>query len=243
MTKFQGNPSLEGRNAAMSGENAKRPVRVRFGLSAAMLTVLALASCGSPRDGINTGSVDDYRERHPIIVTEAEHSIEIPIASGDRSLSMGARDVIRGFGQKRMAAQRGVIQVLYPQGSPNSAAARTVREQVRAELRRAGIEPGMIVEQSYQAPGGESAPIRISYVATTAMVASTCGEWPKSISPDMANRQYHNFGCAYQNNLAAQIANPADLIGPRAQTPVDAEQRSAVMKNYREKFVELKDMN
>ena len=57
------------------------------------------------------------------------------------------------------------------------------------------------------------------------------------------NRQYHNFGCAYQNNIAAQIADPADLIGPRAQTPVDAEQRGQVMKRYREKFTDLNGMN
>lgn len=243
MTRFEFNPSFRERNAGMSSLNGKRPSLRWPGLSLAAMAVITLSSCGSPRDGTMTGSIDDYRERHPIVVAEAEHSIEVPVAAGDRSLSVGTRDLIRGFGQKRMTNQRGVVQVLYPQGAPNSAAAQAVRSQVRAELRRAGIEPGMIVEQNYRAQGGDSAPIRFSFVATTAMVASTCGEWPKSISPDMANRQYHNFGCAYQNNLAAQIADPADFIGPRAQTPVDAEQRGQVMKRYREKFSDLKDMN
>ncbi|GAI42846.1 unnamed protein product, partial [marine sediment metagenome] len=36
-----------------------------------------------------------------------------------------------------------------------------------------------------------------------------------------------------QNNLAAQIANPADLLGPRASTTIDAERRGKVIDAYR----------
>ena len=46
------------------------------------------------------------------------------------------------------------------------------------------------------------------------------------------NKHYANFGCSYQNNVAAQIANPADLLGPRKQTPIDAANRSAVIDDY-----------
>ena len=47
------------------------------------------------------------------------------------------------------------------------------------------------------------------------------------------NKHYADFGCSYQNNLAAQIANPADLLGPRKLSEVDAENRSAVIDTYR----------
>ena len=47
------------------------------------------------------------------------------------------------------------------------------------------------------------------------------------------NKHYANFGCATQNNLAAQIANPGDLIAPRGMTPIDAERRSNVIETYR----------
>ena len=47
------------------------------------------------------------------------------------------------------------------------------------------------------------------------------------------NKHYANFGCSYQNNLAAQIANPADLIGPRKLSEVDAEKRGVVIDEYR----------
>ena len=31
------------------------------------------------------------------------------------------------------------------------------------------------------------------------------------------NQQYYNFGCATQRNLAAMVAEPADLVQPRAE--------------------------
>ena len=61
-----------------------------------------------------------------------------------------------------------------------------------------------------------------------------CGRWPEDILQNSAeNKHYANFGCSYQNNLAAQIANPADLLGPRKQSPIDAERRSNVIDEYR----------
>jgi pilus assembly protein CpaD len=45
---------------------------------------------------------------------------------------------------------------------------------------------------------------------------------------------YPNFGCAQQHNLAAQIANPADLLGPRTMAPADADRRSVIMDRYRQ---------
>ena len=42
-----------------------------------------------------------------------------------------------------------------------------------------------------------------------------CGRWPEDLLHDAENKHYADFGCSYQNNLAAQIANPADLLGPR----------------------------
>jgi len=43
---------------------------------------------------------------------------------------------------------------------------------------------------------------------------------------------YPDFGCATQRNFAAQVANPADLIGPRSMTPAAAERRDVVWGKY-----------
>ena len=71
-------------------------------------------------------------------------------------------------------------------------------------------------------------------IAITAK-AGPCGEWPEDlVANTMENRNYHNFGCATQANLAAQVANPMDLVQPRGMTPIDAEQRYLVIQDYRE---------
>ncbi|MBW8682682.1 CpaD family pilus assembly lipoprotein, partial [Klebsiella pneumoniae subsp. pneumoniae] len=89
-----------------------------------------------------------------------------------------------------------------------------------------------ISSERYRADSADSAPIRLSYSAMTASTGP-CGQWPKDLLETADNKHYANFGCASQNNLAAQIANPADLLGPRASTTIDAERRGKVIDAYR----------
>src|SRR5690606_23587482 len=51
------------------------------------------------------------------------------------------------------------------------------------------------------------------------------------------NRQYSNFGCSYQNNLAAQIANPSYLLTPRRMTPSDMANRGAAIGAYQRRGI------
>ncbi|WP_026616688.1 CpaD family pilus assembly protein [Ensifer aridi] len=202
----------------------------------AVLAILAglLAGCAN-KDKLATGSIpDDYRTRHPIVIAEGERTIDIPVASGDTRLTQGTRDVIRGFAAEYRNASSGVIQIMLPRGSVNSHAAQIVRKEIRRLLAATGVSPKKILETSYEAgAAGDAAPIRLSYVAITAQTAP-CGEWPEDVTLNtLENRNYYNFGCASQSNLAAQIANPTDLIGPRQMSPIDAEQRGEVIKTWR----------
>lgn len=216
--------------------------------SRSLLAVLAvsaavLSGCAS-RDDLTTGGIpDDYRQRHPIVVTEAEQSVDVPVASTDRRLNTAQRDMIRGFAQNYASRATGPVYLLTPEGSPNSAAARKLRSQVRAELSARGIASAKIVNSSYAAgTAGDAAPIRLTFVGTTAMT-SQCGQWPKDMINNFNNQNYYNFGCATQNNLAAQIANPEDLIAPRGMTPIDAARRNAAIKEYRETTTTIDDVS
>lgn len=203
-------------------------------LAAAMASAVLLQSCGT-RDGMTTGAIpDDYRTRHPITLTEVEHTLDVPIASGDRNLTVGMRDSIKGFIDDYRQRSSGVITIQTPQGSVNAGAASAARRQIRQLMLSAGVPSPKIIESTYGAsPAGDAAPVRLSFVATTA-VTNACGQWPEDIGiNDYQNKNYYNFGCSTQNNLAAQIANPMDLVTPRATSPIDAQQRSAVINTYR----------
>jgi pilus assembly protein CpaD len=71
-----------------------------------------------------------------------------------------------------------------------------------------------------------------------AEVASRCGEWPTDIASGSSidgwkNTGYPNFGCATQAGLAAQIADPRDLVQARASTPPDETMRLRAIQQVR----------
>jgi pilus assembly protein CpaD len=203
--------------------------------SAAMLVVSALLLSGCGNSQLTTGSIpDDYRTRHPVVLAEGEHTLDIPVASGDVRLSIGMKDTVKGFAQNFVSSPAGVVQIQVPHGSYNSGAAQHLAGDIRRTLTANGIRADRILMSSYAAsPNGDAAPIRLTYATTKAMT-SPCGEWPADLSDNtFGNRNWYNFGCASQNNLAAQVANPTDLIAPRGMTPIDATQRAKVISDYR----------
>jgi len=82
------------------------------------------------------------------------------------------------------------------------------------------------------------AAIRLSYPRIAA-TAGPCGLWPEDIGSGYKNKsyydnkQYYNFGCATQRNLANMIDNPADLEQPRPETPAYTIRRSTAFEKYR----------
>ncbi|RUX51728.1 pilus assembly protein CpaD, partial [Mesorhizobium sp. M4A.F.Ca.ET.050.02.1.1] len=101
----------------------------------------------------------------------------------------------------------------------------------------AGVSRSRIVMTSYQSVSPEaSAPVRVAYVSIKAQT-DKCGRWPEDLLQTSENKHYADYGCSYQNNLAAQMANPADLLGPRKQSDIDAENRSKVIDIYRSRGI------
>jgi pilus assembly protein CpaD len=237
--------SARGSRQTRDARQSERVLRAgRISAAAAVFLGIStlLASCAN-RDGIKTSALpDDYRTRHPIVVGEGEKTIDIPIAAGDQGLTRGQSEVIAGFASDYTRSSKGIVRIITPQGATNSGAAAAAASDVRRLLVRMGVPKNHILQTGYPAADyGAAAPIRLSYVAITAQVGP-CGEWPADLTVNtIENKNYHNFGCASQRNLAAQIADPNDLLGPRRMTPADAEQRGRAIERYRESYTELRD--
>ena len=202
-------------------------------LAAAAFAVTALSGCGAmhSRHSIIVGSVpDDYRTSHPIILNEREEVLDVPVGASDSRISVAQRSSIQAF--VAQSANVGVVQILLPSGAPNSAAAERVLSDIMAALRVSGVVGGNIVTASYDASGAEtSPPVRISYRAMSAGT-DPCGKWTADLGDTSQNKNYENFGCASQNNFAAMIANPADLIGPRLPNNIDPVRRGLAISRY-----------
>ncbi|WAX95294.1 CpaD family pilus assembly protein [Aminobacter sp. NyZ550] len=199
----------------------------------AVATVALLAGCAN-RDSVVVGSIpDDYRTNHPIVIAEKNQTIDIPVGVGDRGITRGQKVTFEGYLQNYDRQAAPTLTIMTPSGGANDVAASHAARGLMNIAMKAGVPRNRIAVTSYQAEYPEaSSPIRVVYSAMRAQTGR-CGRWPADIGDTTDNKHYANFGCSYQNNLAAQIANPADLLGPRKQSEIDAENRNVVIDQYR----------
>ncbi|MES0199545.1 CpaD family pilus assembly protein [Mesorhizobium sp. M0011] len=199
----------------------------------AVVVVALLAGCAH-RDSITVGAIpDDYRTNHPIVIAEKNQKIDLPVGAGDRGMTGSQRDTLSGFldGYDKSAAP--ALTIAIPIGSANEIAAAAAGRDFARLAVASGIKRNRIVMTSYQSDSAEtSAPVRVAFISVRAQT-DKCGRWPDDLGDTSENKHYADFGCSYQNNLAAQMANPADLLGPRKPTTIDAENRGAVIDVYR----------
>jgi pilus assembly protein CpaD len=200
---------------------------VAIGLSAALL-----AGCAQTNSVVVGAVPDDYRTNHPIVVSEQEKTIDIPVGYSQRRASTTQRVALDGFMANYDHSARPVVTIMVPSGSANAYAASAVAGDLVQSIRKSGVPEGHILHQPYQAdPSETSAPIRVGYAAMTASTGP-CGRWTADLLDNPNNRHYTNFGCASQNNLAAQVANPADFLGPRRPGEIDAAKSGRVIEAY-----------
>lgn len=218
----------------MANLRRQKGLCLRAGTLAALSAMLILGACAK-RDSIHVGSVpDDYRTRHPIIIADKEFKLDLAVGAGDRGITKAQKVTLEGFLANYDKSADPVLSIMKPVGSKNELAADHATRDFADFARRAGVDDSRIVVTTYDGGSPEiSAPVRVSYINVAAQT-DKCGRWPKDLTDNVDNKQYANFGCAYQNNLAAQIANPNDLLGPRKQSPIDAENRGEVIDDYRD---------
>ena len=214
---------------------AKRP-----SVTAAVVITLsaALLSGCAKRHHITVGAIpDDYRTNHPIVVAERDQVLDVPVGASMSRLSYAQRQVIAGHLSGYEKDSGAALRILVPSGSQNAGAASYVAEEIADLARAQGIHSGLILISQYSVSQPEvSAPVRIAYAAITAGTGP-CGRWPEDILETGENRHYANFGCAYQKNLAAQLDNPMDILGPRKRTEIDPENRAAAIELYKTRGV------
>ena len=200
-----------------------------------LLPLAILAGCAKHSENdFTVGSVQSTNKtKHPIVIDEQEKFLDVPVAASTYKLGYPTQSAIVAFANRYKEGANGAITVMVPSGSANEVAARRMLPKIASTLTESGIPLNRIRSASYRAADLASSPIRLSFTALAASVKE-CGQWPEDLAGgNNENQNYHNFGCANQNNLAAQIANPADLLGPRAMSPIDAERRNAAIEAYR----------
>jgi pilus assembly protein CpaD len=201
---------------------------------------VALGGCTHTEDAVTTASIpDDYRQRHPIAIQEASHSIVVFVGQGRGGLNASQRADVMGLAQTWHQEGTGAINLEVPIDTVNARAAADSAREVQALLAAAGVPPrGVVVRQYRPEDPRHLAAIRLSFPRISA-VAGPCGLWPEDLGSSIKNKSYfenksyYNFGCAYQRNMAAMADNPSDLAQPRSETPAYTPRRTIAFDKYR----------
>src|ERR1700719_2403252 len=196
-----------------------RLVGALFGLS------VTLGACTDTTGEIVTARIpDDYRQRHPIVIQEADRSVVIFVGHARGGLSADQRADVIGLARIWVSEGTGAIVADVPVATPHGRAAESAFHEIRALLAAGGVPPRGIRLHHYHPDDPRTlATIRLSYPKITA-VAGPCGLWPEDLGPSIKdkgyfdNKSYYNFGCAYQHNMSAMIYDYADQVRARPAT-------------------------
>ncbi|WP_165190757.1 CpaD family pilus assembly protein [Caulobacter soli] len=201
-------------------------------LATAGLVLALLSACASTTAGPETAAAprtvsDAWNDK----VRVDSHPDEVLLALHAEGLSTAQNQALDGLLGRWLQAEAREIVVSAPIGGTGGDIAGRMAVAVRQRLVAMGAPAASVRVMGYDAAGAPGAPLKVGFLRYTAQVP-TCGGW-ENMSATRNNDTYGNFGCAVTANMAAQVANPEDLLSPRAETPIDSGRRATVLDKYR----------
>lgn len=203
--------------------------------------VVSTSACNNRRKELVSAYPTDYRDRHPIALVNKDRSIDIFITSANGLDARQKRD-LRDFANdyRRSAKSSITLKVPADPKKPLSFEMKNTLRTLWQTLASAGVQRGTVRVQYYQDQSGYpvSLPIRLSFTKLGAQVVSQCGQWPGDLAggdslEGWENRPYWNHGCSSQQILAAQVADPLDLVRGRQEERIDTVKRMTGVEKLR----------
>jgi pilus assembly protein CpaD len=205
---------------------------MRAPLWLAGLGLLALGACASsPAASPKSPPPITPSERYGIEVEPSPLELKLgPHAAG---LSPTQVEAMRDFIARWNDADRGMITIKAPSHAPNPAEVYRTAAAAHDFLVSQGVPSDAVQMVGYDGGGDPQSPVVVGFLRYMAK-GPVCGTNWGNLANSFGNDEYKEFGCSVTANIAAQIANPADLLHPRDMTPSDASRRQAVLDKYRQ---------
>jgi len=188
-----------------------------------LAAVLIAGSCSSPSGGEKM-TFDDPVANHPILVQPSSQSLQVNVSSAGVAPADMAH--LNAFVSDYQAHGNGKIVISAPAGALANVEAAQIADRINAM----GVSRDQILVANRDAAPGDSQ-VELDYVSYQANTAP-CGDWSEDLAYTMDNKTASNLGCAVQHNIAAMVADPRDLMGPRPMGGADADRRATVITNY-----------
>jgi pilus assembly protein CpaD len=188
-----------------------RAVTLRIVAVAGMLLIAGCSPNPNPElAGPAPLSVQPPSPRIQVQLTSSDH--DIFFARGAKKLTATQATGIMNFLEASKIGEGDSVTV---EGSGASSLTAARQAAVVGELKRLGIDaaPGMDTKLA-----ADSVRIHADHAIAA---APPCPNWSKPEADEPNNTPSSNYGCATEANLAAMIANPADLVKPKASAAAD----------------------
>jgi pilus assembly protein CpaD len=153
----------------------------------------------------------------------------IALAVHDQGLSSNQQAALRGLAARYGSSGAGHVRIESPAGDDPVSVQQAYA--VRTFLQDAGVPEDRIQMAAYVAPDPR-APVLAGFETIRASIPD-CAAQPRHLGARMSNQSSGGFGCAITANMAAQIADPRDILGARPMTPADSGRAAVVFDNYR----------
>lgn len=173
----------------------------------------------------------DPTKDHPIRVAKDKLAISVPVRRHDEKLAPAKLNEVRTFLHYYREGGVGDIKVTLPSHSRHQYAVRKVLKDIQRQMENLSIGPEIVSVKRYSGRGDRHPVIHLSYKRYVAH-GPECGQWNENFNESENNRNSPDWGCARQRNLAAMVANPRDLQGPRGWSPRDSRRRDVIWDKY-----------
>jgi pilus assembly protein CpaD len=193
-------------------------------MTALAATLLAGSCASDDKDDIKLSP--DGAANHPIMVEPSNMSLRLPFSAGEAGLLPEDAARFQGFVSAYLNDGTGAISISAPDG-PDSRAAITYFAERLAQM---GVPRARILVGTRDVTNADSR-VELDFI-TYAARTEKCGDWSTNLADTAQNDTAPDFGCSVQQNIAAMVTNPRDLLGPEGQEPADATRRAAAFDNY-----------
>lgn len=167
---------------------------MRILLIAGLAPLLALGACGTPNRGLESV--------HQPVVSRTD--VALDVATGGNGLAPGEQQRLAGWMASLRLGYGDHVAIDDP--SPYGTG---VRDDVSREVSRYGL---LVSDEKplTDAPVAQGM-VRVVVSRMTAGVPG-CPDFSRANAPEFEGNTTSNYGCAVNSNLAAMVANPADLV-------------------------------
>lgn len=195
---------------------------------AAIGTLILIAGCSS--NGAPSHVPTEYfsgtaLDRHEIGITQHTEYLEVQLDPRDTQLRLGELSKVQAFLNTYTDVGSGPLVVSMPQRAENPQLAVGAVSEIRQIAWEAGVSYEDMLGAAYDASTRAQTPIVMAF-KTYKAVAPECKSLAEiDISNGVSNNDLPTLGCSVRTNMAAMIAEPADLLGNRDMTEGDRVRR------------------